>query len=135
MPPTHSTEEIIEKKASSPIATSCLVIAVVALIGGMIFQILEIGQYRRPGIETLNKPNPGVEKAKADIDALKRKVKAIVDQPVGEPGEDGAAAPGDPEPAPAEPTEDGDAAAPPGEPANAADPPADTDPPEPDATE
>src|SRR5688572_11815210 len=135
MPPTHTTEEIIEKKASSPIATSCLVIAVVALLGGMIFQILEIGQYRRPGIETLNRPNPGIEKAKADLEILKRKVKAIVDQPVGEPGEAGATSPGDLEPAPAEPTGDGGAAAPPGEPADPVEPPADTDTPAPDATE
>ncbi|HVR76608.1 MAG TPA: hypothetical protein VMT52_19925 [Planctomycetota bacterium] len=115
MPPTHPTEEIIEKKASSPIATSCLVIAVVALMGGMIFQLLEIGQYRRPGIETLNRPTPGVEKMKADIEVLKRKVKAIVDQPVGEPGEDGEipSGVGDPEPM------GDDDAAPPGEPADA----------------
>jgi hypothetical protein len=133
MPPTHSTEEIIEKKASSPIATSCLVIAAVALLGGMVFQILETGQYRRPGIETLNSPNPGVEKSKADLEIFRKKVKAIVDQPVGEPGDAGAADPGDTEPTPGEPTEDGDAD--PGEPADTVDPAADTGTPEPDATE
>jgi hypothetical protein len=39
-------EEIIEKRASSPIATSCLVISALALVGGIAFQIAEVSEVR-----------------------------------------------------------------------------------------
>ncbi|MCZ6795666.1 MAG: hypothetical protein O7J95_18835 [Planctomycetota bacterium] len=42
--PTGSNEEIIEKRDSSPVATSCLVIAVLALIGAVVFHLYEIGE-------------------------------------------------------------------------------------------
>ena len=42
--PTGSNEKIIEKRDSSPVATSCLVIAVLALIGAVVFHLYDIGE-------------------------------------------------------------------------------------------
>lgn len=74
MPPTTGTnEEIIEKRDSSPLATSCMVLAALALLGAMALQISEIADETRTlsdsEIQTL---------LSSDFDrALKRQIDAI----------------------------------------------------------
>ena len=41
-----NNEEIIERKEGSPVATSCLVIATVAILGAIALQIAELKQIR-----------------------------------------------------------------------------------------
>ena len=41
-----NSEEIIERKEGSPVATSCLVIACVAILGAVSLQIAELTQVR-----------------------------------------------------------------------------------------
>lgn len=48
MPPTTGTnEEIIEKKDSSPAATSCVLVATIALLGAIVLQLMELGELKR----------------------------------------------------------------------------------------
>jgi hypothetical protein len=71
-------EEIIEKSDRSPVATSCLVIAAVALLGAMTIQVLEIAQYRKGVLLHKNRPNPGMLVARADIADFKKEVDGII---------------------------------------------------------
>ena len=73
-------EEIIEKRPSHPVATSCLILAAVGMIGAFVFQIMEVSQIRAgmtPGDPTPYKSlysknykalKGGVDKAIADYD-------------------------------------------------------------------
>ena len=79
MPSTNTpNEEIIEKNDRSPVATSCLVIAAVALLGAMTIQVLEIAQYRKGVLLHKNRPNPGILVARADIADFKKEVDGII---------------------------------------------------------
>jgi hypothetical protein len=76
MPPQTNTEEIIEKKATAPVATSCLIIAAVALLCAIALQLTEIAEYRS-GLASTN-PNPGLEQAKKDANKYKEEVGDIL---------------------------------------------------------
>jgi len=43
---TNTTEEIIEKRDTSPLATSCLAVALLAIIGAITFQVMELAEIR-----------------------------------------------------------------------------------------
>jgi len=75
---TNSSEEIIEKKASSPIATSCLIIACLALFGAILFQLVEIGQYRSGSVPTNVKKGPGQDQAAKFTKTMKDAVSSII---------------------------------------------------------
>lgn len=81
---TTSNEEIIEKSATAPIATSCLVIACVALIGAIAFQIAEIASYKTGVAEPAMTPRKGVAQDMADkyIAGLRKDVQAALDTSV-----------------------------------------------------
>lgn len=54
MPPTTgNTEEIIEKRDSSPVAMSCLIIAVLALFGAIALQLTEISSQKTKTLELI----------------------------------------------------------------------------------
>jgi len=78
MPPTSAAEEIIEKKTGSPIATSCLILSVVAILGAIVLQLAELGEYRRGQLDQGR--TPGKALAKKDLDKLRSEVKAIVEK-------------------------------------------------------
>ena len=116
-PDTGSTEDIIEKKASSPVATSCLVIACVGLLGAIFFQVWEIADYRsKITIPTVVQKGIGQDMARAAILRLEGRVREILDSSaagvsgvdaVDSPGLDGAPLDeGGLEPAPLEEPED-----------------------------
>lgn len=80
-PDSGSTEEIIEKKASSPIATSCLVISCIAIVGAIFFQIWEIADYRSGlgPVSTAVKKGVGQDLAGKDIRSINDRVGAILE--------------------------------------------------------
>jgi hypothetical protein len=80
MATSTSNDDIIEKKASAPVATSCLVIACVALIGAIVFQLLEIGEYRSSVTipATVKKGVAQDQYAKKDIDRLNEAVTTAI---------------------------------------------------------
>ena len=62
-------EEIIEKRAGSPVMTSCLILSALALIGAVAFNIVEISEVRakiRPP-QALDQENPAQFIRKKDI--------------------------------------------------------------------
>jgi hypothetical protein len=110
MPPTSPAgEEVVEKKASAPVSTACLIIACAALLGGIIFQVLEIADYRSgPG----DPKDLAAKKYKTDLKKLKDAVEETLSKAaVGAAPED--AAPGGAAPPPADDPDDagGDAKA------------------------
>jgi hypothetical protein len=111
MPPTNPTsEEVVEKKASAPVTTACLIIACIALLGGIIFQVMEITEYRSgPG----DPKDQASKRYKTDIKNLKQAVEDTLSKAtVGAVSEEGAAvAPTDTAPAVA-PTDTAPAVAP-----------------------
>jgi hypothetical protein len=80
MASTNVPEEIIEKKASSPIATACLVTAALALFGAICFQVSEVAEYRKGALAFGDQPRPGEMKASKDIKAFQTDVQTIVQQ-------------------------------------------------------
>ena len=95
MPPINASEEIIEKKSGSPVATSCLIIAVAALLAAIILQLVEMGEYRK-GDLVKNSANPGTAKANSDITAFTNKVQDILKKKAaGDGQEEGAGTEGD----------------------------------------
>ena len=77
---TNSSEEIIEKKAGSPVASSCLVLACVALLGAIAFQVAEIAEYRtgRNAISTNPNRGPGAVRASSDIKTITNEVDDVL---------------------------------------------------------
>jgi hypothetical protein len=73
MPPTSATEEIIEKKSSSPVATSCLIIAMIAMLAAMAFQLIELGEYRKNPL-----PADIAKKRSVDITNFQKSVNDIL---------------------------------------------------------
>lgn len=45
-PTTGTNEEIIEKRDTSPVATSCVILATLALLGAIALQLFELGEHR-----------------------------------------------------------------------------------------
>ena len=73
-----NNEEIIERKEGSPVATSCLVIATVAILGAIALQIAELKQIRteyHAGEKLANQ----VGRVKGDTTAIQRTVQGILD--------------------------------------------------------
>ena len=105
MPPQTNTEEIIEKKATAPVATSCLIIAAVALLCAIALQLTEIAEYRSGALAS--DKDPGLAQAKKDVNKYKEEVGDILSKAPKTDGEgaplktgDGAAeAPAEDEPA------------------------------------
>ena len=80
-----NNEEIIERKEGSPIATSCLVIATVAILGAIALQIAELKQIRteyHAGEKLANQ----VKRVKGDIAAVETTVDDILkaSKPLGD---------------------------------------------------
>lgn len=80
MPSTNAAEEIIEKKTSSPLATSCLILAVVALLGAIALQLAELGEYRKGA--PVSGPLPGAKQARDDSKSLGDRVDKILKETV-----------------------------------------------------
>jgi hypothetical protein len=134
MPPTNPTsEEVVEKKASAPVTTACLIIACIALLGGIIFQVMEITEYRSGAGDPKDQAS---KRYKTDIKNLKEAVEETLSKAtVGAVPEEGAVAPTDTAPvtptdtapvtptdtAPVTPTEAAPAETPPDEATPAAD--------------
>ena len=79
MSPTNtSNEEIIERSERSPVATSCLVIAALALLGAIVIQVAEIAQYRGGALKYAKKSTPGMLTAQADVREFKKDVEEII---------------------------------------------------------
>jgi hypothetical protein len=126
MPPTSPAgEEVVEKRASAPVSTACLIIACAALLGGIIFQVLEIAEYRSG---TGDPKDMAAKRYKADVRKLDEQVEEILSKAASSgaptdaaPGAPTDTAPGAPtDTAPETPSTDpgaGDEAEPAGEPA------------------
>ena len=74
-----NNEEIIERKEGSPVATSCLVIATVAILGAIALQIAELKQIRteyHAGEKLANQ----VGRVDGDTTAIARTVQGILDR-------------------------------------------------------
>tara|TARA_Y100000780_G_scaffold132814_1_gene119585 strand:+ start:280 stop:714 length:435 start_codon:yes stop_codon:yes gene_type:complete len=72
-----NSEEIIERKEGSPVATSCLVIACVAILGAVSLQIAELTQVRAKWSleeKNLNK----VTHVQDDLDTITSKIEGII---------------------------------------------------------
>src|SRR5262245_9793019 len=91
MSPTASNEEIIEKKPSAPVATACLIISAVALIGAITLQLMELGEYRT-GIAASDK-DPAATRVNAALKKLKDEVSTVLEKTAGAGADAGAAAP------------------------------------------
>ena len=74
-----NSEEIIERKEGSPVATSCLVIACVAILGAVSLQIAELTQVRAKwSLEEKNLNR--VTHVQDDLDAITGKIQGILDK-------------------------------------------------------
>ena len=74
-----NSEEIIERKEGSPVATSCLIIACVAILGAVSLQIAEITQVRAEwDIEEKNLNR--VTHVQDDLEAITGKIDGILDK-------------------------------------------------------
>ncbi|MCS5628239.1 MAG: hypothetical protein NZ935_11695 [Planctomycetes bacterium] len=74
-----NSEEIIERKEASPVATSCLVIACVAILGAISLQIAEITQVRADwSLEEKNLNR--VLHVEEDLDAITSKIDGILEK-------------------------------------------------------
>ena len=74
-----NSEEIIERKEASPVATSCLVIACVAILGAISLQIAELTQVRAEwSLEEKNQNR--VLHVEDDLEEISAKIKGILDK-------------------------------------------------------
>ena len=74
-----NSEEIIERKEASPVATSCLVIACVAILGAISLQIAELTQVRAEwSLEEKNQNR--VLHVQDDLEEIEGKIKGILDK-------------------------------------------------------
>jgi ElaB/YqjD/DUF883 family membrane-anchored ribosome-binding protein len=74
-----NSEEIIERKEGSPVATSCLIIACVAILGAVSLQIAEITQVRAEwSLEEKNLNR--VTHVQDDLEAITGKIDGILDK-------------------------------------------------------
>ena len=90
MAKSKTSEEIIEKKDSSPVATASLIVSCVALIGAVWFCVDEIMTYRQDlsaRVEAAD--SPGTLTAKNDLRELRTRVSRILsDEAPGERDEE-----------------------------------------------
>ena len=74
-----NSEEIIERTEASPVATSCLVIACVAILGAISLQIAELTQVRAEwSLEEKNQNR--VLHVQDDLEEIEGKIKGILDK-------------------------------------------------------
>ena len=74
-----NSEEIIERKEASPVATSCLVIACVAILGAISLQIAELTQVRAEwSLEEKNQSR--VLHVQDDLEEIEAKIDGILDK-------------------------------------------------------
>ena len=74
-----NSEEIIERKEASPVATSCLVIACVAILGAISLQIAELTQVRAEW--SLDEKNQNrVLHVQDDLEEIEAKIDGILDK-------------------------------------------------------
>ncbi len=66
---------ILERRTTSPMATACLLISFVALLGAVTFNLIEIGEMRATG----DGKRDATKQRSADFTALDTKIKAILD--------------------------------------------------------
>jgi hypothetical protein len=110
MASTTPDEEIIERRPSHPVSTACLILSAAAMLGAIVFQVIEIGEVRA-GVSRpmLQKENPAKEFTKqqlTDFTAAANKVVADSEHAaeLGKPAADGEkadeAAPGEENAAP-----------------------------------
>lgn len=83
MPPASSSEEIIEKKSSAPMAVAALVVATLALVGACAFNIAEIAEYRRGSV--LADAKPGMAYARKASTDFAKKVDEVIQKNAGGP--------------------------------------------------
>ena len=82
-----SSEEIIEKKESTPVASASLVLSFVAILGAIVFCLLEITYYRTDlTASAADSSAPGMWTATRDLDSLKKRVNGILNNQL--PGDD-----------------------------------------------
>ena len=67
-----ANDEIIEKSASSPIATSCLVVAAASLVCAIGIQLVEVGQLRADGEIT--------PQTRSEISRLESAAQKVIDE-------------------------------------------------------
>ena len=74
-----SSEEIIEKKESTPVASASLILSFVAILAAIVFCLLEVTDYRN-GLSAIaaDSATPGMSTAKRDLDALRQRVNGIL---------------------------------------------------------
>ena len=74
-----STEEIIEKKESTPVASASLILSFVAILAAIVFCLLEVTDYRTGlSARAADSGTPGMTTAKRDLDALRQRVDRIL---------------------------------------------------------
>ena len=66
-----ANDEIIEKRASSPVATSCLVVAAAALVGSIGIQLVEVRQLRADG---------DIARTQSEISRLASAAQKVIDE-------------------------------------------------------
>jgi len=69
---TNQTEEIIEKRDTSPLATSCLALAVLAILGAIALQVAELSELRKTWSPR--------EKEKGQIAFIKAETETFIDK-------------------------------------------------------
>jgi hypothetical protein len=92
MATTNPAEEIIEKRDTSALAVTCLVIACAALLGAIVFQLMELGEYKRGGVNAkyAQHKTPAQKKADDDIKAFKERVGELLSKTAEAAGAAGA---------------------------------------------
>jgi len=76
---TNPTEEIIEKRDTSPLASSCLAVSILAILGAIALQIAELSQIRADWSAS-EKVQAKILRVDDDNDALDDLVKKILKQ-------------------------------------------------------
>ena len=91
----NSAEEVIEKKETSPVAMAALVISMIAILGAIALQLMEIAEYRTNlSGQLAAAENPAENQLKADRKAFEDAVKKVInDNPGSTLGTEGGTAP------------------------------------------
>jgi hypothetical protein len=71
-----STEEIIEKKESTPVASASLILSCLAMLAAIVFCVLEVMDYRKSPLT--DSDTPGMATARRDLTDLKQRVSSIL---------------------------------------------------------
>jgi uncharacterized protein YoxC len=74
-----TTEDIIEKRDTSPLATSCLALALVLIIGAITLQVMEISEIRADW-SAIEKREGKIRRVESDVKGFEDDVSAILDK-------------------------------------------------------